>query len=285
MKSGNKKLFARRPAWSHKGQYGYVFIVAGSSIHSGSPVFNALAALRSGADLAIVAGPERAMNIAASFAPDILTYPLDGELVLKHTPAILEQLERYHSLVIGCGLRRSEDTYRAIRRIVGESHKPIVIDAEAIRAIAKDKDILVDKSVILTPHAEEFRVLTGEVVMPDVKERVAKVKKWAGKLGAVILLKGHVDVVSDGKEVFLNKTGSPFMTKGGFGDALSGICGAFLARGIEPFRAACLAAYANGLAGERACRLYGEGVLASDIFQHLPDVINTIFQKKLDKGR
>jgi len=269
-----KKYYPKRDPWCHKGQFGYVLIVAGSQRYSGSPIFNGLAALRSGADLITIVGPKRAMNITASFLPDLITYPLDEELKLKHVEKILDLSKGFHSLIIGCGLNRSQETYQVIRKIIKNIDLPTVIDAEAIRAITKQKDIVKNKQIVITPHSEEFRILTGERIKPEISDRENKVKKWANKLKVTILLKGHIDVISNGKQVILNKTGSPFMTKGGFGDTLSGICGALLARGINPFEAAQIAAYINGRAGELASKKYGEGVLASDIFEFIPSVIN-----------
>lgn len=269
-----KKYYPKRDPWSHKGQFGYVLIVAGSKRYSGSPIFNGIAALRSGADLITIVGPKRAMDIAASFLPDIITYPLDDELKLKHVPKILDLAKSFHSLIIGCGLSRNKETYQAIRKIIKNINLPMVIDAEAIRAVAQGKNIIKGKKALLTPHTEEFRILTGERVKPEVEERKEKVKRWANNLKTVILLKGHIDVISDGKKVLLNKTGSSFMTKGGFGDTLTGICGALLARGISPLEAAQVASYINGRAGELASKKYGEGVLASDIFEFIPEVIS-----------
>ncbi len=269
-----KKYYPKRNAWSHKGQFGYVLIIAGSNQYSGSPIFNGMAALRSGADLITITGAKRAMNIAASFLPDIITYPFDGELELRHVPKILDLAKNFQSLIIGCGLNRSKATYQAIREIIKNTDLPMVVDAEAIRAISAYEGILKNKKAVITPHTEEFRILTGQKAKPELKDRKEKVKKWADKLKTVILLKGHIDVISDGKQIALNKTGSFFMTKGGFGDTLSGICGALLARGIKHFEAAQIAAYINGRAGELACKKYGEGVLASDIFEFIPLVIN-----------
>lgn len=271
-----EKIYSKRNSWVHKGDFGYVLIVSGSEIYSGSPVFNAMAALRAGADLVNVVGHRRAMNIAATFSPDIITRPLSGELSLKHVNEILALSKNFDSLIIGGGLKRNEETFKAVREIIRNTNLPMVIDAEAIRAIAKDKKIIKSKNAIITPHSEEFRILTGESVTADMEDREAKTLKWAKKLSTVILLKGHIDIISDGNRVSLNKTGLPYMTKGGFGDTLSGICGALLARRIKLFAAAAAAAYINGRAGELAAKEYGEGLLASDIFNYIPEVIKNL---------
>jgi len=271
-----EKIYPKRNSWAHKGDFGYVLIVSGSEVYSGPPVFNAVAALRAGADLVNVVGHRRAMDIAATFAPDIIAYPLDSELSLKHVKKIIELSKNFDSLIIGGGLKRDGKTYAAIREIIRQAKLPMVIDAEAVRAIAKNHNILKGKNAVLTPHSEEFRILTGEKVKSEINDRKIKIKKWAKILGTTILLKGHIDIISDGQKAVLNKTGSPYMTKGGFGDTLSGICGALLARRLRPFAAATAAAYINGCAGELAAKEYGEGVLASDILCYITKVIKNL---------
>lgn len=269
-----RRIYKKRDKWSRKGDFGKVLVVSGSKIYSGSPVFNAVSAFRGGADLVEIVGHRRAMDIVAGFSPDLITYPLEFDLCLHHVMEISELSKRFDALVIGCGLKRCEDTYRAVREIIKKSALPMVIDAEAIRALGGYFDILAGKNAVLTPHAEEFRALTGENLKPEIKDRRAKAERWAKKIDATILLKGSVDVITDGGRTALNRTGTPFMTKGGFGDTLAGICGALLARGLGPFEAAEAAAYINGKAGEMASREFGESVLASDIFEFIPKIIN-----------
>lgn len=268
-----RRIYKKRDKWSRKGDFGKVLVVSGSKVYSGSPVFNAIAAFRSGADLVSIIGHKRAMDIAASYLPDLITYPLEFDLNLYHVSEIVKLAEGFDSIVMGGGLARNEDTHKAIREIIKKTNLPMVLDAEAIRAVAVEKEILKGKEVVITPHIEEFRILTGETVKPEIRDRSKKVRGWSKELGAIILLKGNIDVISDGKKISCNKAGAPFMTKGGFGDTLSGICGALLARGIKPFEAAQAAAYINGKAGELASKCYGESVLASDIFEFIPRVI------------
>lgn len=272
-----KHFFPPRKPWAHKGDFGRVFVVGGSNVHSGSPAFNAIAALRAGADIVTVAGPMRAMNITAAFLPDIITIMLDGDLEPKHASYIIAAASSADALVIGCGLAQNEESYEAIREIILGLDLPMVIDAEAIRAIAENLPILEGKHAVLTPHANEFAALTGEVVSTDdASKRMEHVKHWATELGATILLKGHIDVMSDGKFSLLNETGSPYMTKGGFGDTLAGIAGALLARGASTIEAAYGAAYINGRAGELAAKKFGESLIASDIFAHISTIIAEI---------
>lgn len=269
-----KDIYSVKNSWAHKGARGYVFILGGSKKYSGSPVFNAFSALRSGADLTVCAGPERAMNIAASFSPDIITHPLAGDFFKsKDVSFVLRTSEKFDSMILGCGLGAAPETMKAVQGLIGGTQKPMVIDADGIRALAGRKEIIRKRPAVITPNIAEFEILTGEKVRMEVNNRKEKVKKWAERLNCVILLKGKIDVISDGKETILNKTGSCCMTKGGFGDTLSGILGAILARKVSLLRAAEAASFINGKAGEMAAKQYGEGVVASDVFDFIPQVI------------
>lgn len=270
------KMYPKRDPWVHKGDLGYVMVVSGSHTYSGSPVFNAMGALRAGADLVVLRGHPRAMDIAASYAPDIITSPFSGEFRADHVKDVLKELSRYQSLVIGSGMERSEESFVAIRTLVEKSDIPMVLDAEALRAITGHTEIIKGKKIILTPNSEEFRVLTGEKVGADENERKEKVQRWAKMFSVTILLKGSIDIISDGENIFVNKTGSVYMTKGGFGDVLSGITGALLARGGDTFSVACVAAHINGEAGDLAGQKYGEGALASDSLEFIPIVIKEL---------
>jgi len=266
-----KKIFKPREKWSHKGDFGSLLVIGGSKKYSGSPAFNALAAYRTGVDLITIAAPRRAADIIASFSPDLITYPLEGDhLNESHLDDIFVLAEDSDAVAIGGGLERNEETLTTVKRILKGLTSPCVIDADAIHAVATDKKVL-RKNFILTPHSHEFYILTG--TKPDVKNRVALVKKEASKLGCIILLKGYIDVISDGKQVAINETGNPFLTVGGTGDTLTGVCGALLARGIDPFEAACAASYINGKAGDLAAKRYGEGLMASDLIDEIPNVI------------
>ena len=127
---------------------------------------------------------------------------------------------------------------------------------------------------MLTPHAGEYTVLTGREVPEGIAERVVEVQRTATKLHAVILLKGQVDVICDGKHSKLNFTGNSGMTVGGTGDVLSGIVGAFLAQKVDPFEAAVAGAFVNGAAGDFVAEDIGQHMMATDIINWIPNVLN-----------
>ncbi len=269
-KSDAKKVFRKREQWCHKGNFGSLLVIGGSVVYSGSPAFAALAALRTGCDLVTIASPERAADIIASFSPDLITCPLRGDFLAgKHLAKLRELSEEKDAVVIGNGLGREEETMKAISGFLSQNKLPAVIDADAIHTVAKNRDVL-KKNFIITPHIREFYALSGVAVTNDINERIRTVKKVASLLGCTLLLKGHVDVISDGNKLALNKTGTPRMTIGGTGDTLAGIAGSLLAQGAAPFDAACAAAYINGRAGELAAK--EKKYLASDLLGKIAEV-------------
>jgi len=270
-KSILKEIYKKRDPWSRKYNFGHLLVIGGSRNYSGSPAFNALAALRAGVDLVTIVAPERAANIIVSFKPDLIAYPLKCDYFSpKNLKEVLKFIEKKDAVVIGGGMTRSEKVVKFILEFLKQVEIPCVIDADAIHALAKDRSVIRGKKVIVTPHSYEFFILSGKKVGSDIEERV---RNLASEMNCVILLKGHVDVISDGENIAVNTTGSPYMTKGGMGDTLAGICGAYLARGINPFKAACAAAWVNGKAGELAAKKYKESLIASDIINEIPNVI------------
>jgi len=271
-----KKIYKKREAWCHKYNFGHLLVIGGSKHYSGSPTFNALAALRSGVDLVTIAAPQRAANIIASFLPDLIAYPLKGDyLNKKHLPELLRLTKNKSAVVIGGGLCREKEILKVVIEYLKRIEIPCIIDADAIHAIALNKKVVKGKNFVITPHTYEFYVLSGIKVGANLNERIKAVKEVASELKTTILLKGHIDVISDGKRVAINKTGSPFMTKGGLGDTLAGIAGALLAREVNCFDAACAAAYINGKAGELAAKKFKEGLIASDLIKEIPNVIKS----------
>ncbi|MCK4715160.1 MAG: NAD(P)H-hydrate dehydratase, partial [Candidatus Aenigmarchaeota archaeon] len=153
--------------------------------------------------------------------------------------------------------------------LVGSWKKRLVIDADCIGAVSK-------RGAVYTPHTVEFKRLSGSMPHKRVGKRCGQVRAIAKKLGSTVLLKGRVDVISDGKQVALNRTGNAGMTCGGSGDTLAGIVGAMLAAGHSGFESACLGAYLNGLAGDRAYNELGNSLMASDIVEKLPNALRSL---------
>lgn len=262
----------RRP-WSKKGDFGRVLVIGGSETYTGAPALTALASLRMGVDLAAVAVPEEVAGSVRAFSPNLIVVPYKGR---RLTPGSLEEVlrvaERFEVVAIGPGLGLAEETMEASLRLIRalSPSKPMVIDADALKALAADIRSVKGGKVVLTPHAGELRAITGESVGEKVEERVEAAKRLSFTAGCTVLLKGHVDIVSDGERVKVNRTGNPGMTVGGTGDVLTGVTAAFLAWTGDPFRAACAAAFVNGLAGDLVAMEKGYHILATDLLDALP---------------
>lgn len=262
-----KERICSRSKDSHKYDFGHLLVVGGSSLYSGSPAFNTLAAYRSGVDLVTTAAPLRAADLSASFSPSIISYPLEGDYLNKsHVHELEGVMEKVDAAVIGGGLGREEETEEAVIRFLEEFKNPVVIDADAIHAVAENKEVLKGRHVI-TPHAREFEVLTGAEATEE------NVIKYAKELGCVILLKGNTDIISDGEKVLKNDTGNEYMTVGGTGDSLAGVVGSLLAQGFGPMEAAHGGAWINGRAGEIAAEDNGAGLITDDIIEKIPEVL------------
>ncbi len=256
-----------------KGDFGRVVICGGSDRYAGCLAFNALAALRAGADLAIVVAPSRAADIVAGYSPDLITVPCDSPF--PDPDIAIESLENADSLVMGCGVTRTPESHRALLDTLQRCKSPMVLDAEALHAIATTPDTIKGKQALLTPNVAEYQVLSKSPWPENVDGRRTAVQALAKQYKATVIVKGAIDFISDGERVYLDTAGSPYMTKGGYGDLLAGVAGAHLARGRSPFDAAKVAAFIVGKAGELAGAWFGESVLASDVLSHIDLVIRS----------
>jgi len=276
-----KKVYKPRKPWAHKGDFGRLLVIGGSKKYSGSPAFNFLAALqamsayRTGTDVVEVVAPKRAADIIASFSPNIITIPLEGDYIAKkHLPILLKESKNKSAFVIGGGIERNKSTLETIRYYLKKIKIPGVIDADAIYALKNNKNKINLSNFVITPHSYEFFILTGKKPTENLKQRINLVKQEAKKLNTTILLKGHIDIISNGKQTAINKTGTPYMTKGGTGDTLAGITGSLIAQGNSLFLSACAAAYINGKAGELTKRK--NSFVASDLLEEIGNVIKKI---------
>jgi len=280
-----KNIYKPRPLDAKKYDFGLLTVIGGSDFYSGSPALSTFAAFRAGVDMVRIIAPKRAADIIASFSPNLAAYPLDGKWLTKqHLATLISMTEAAKAVsygktavVIGGGMGRTQETQEAILEYLEQVQVPVVIDADAIHAVGKKPEIISGRNFLITPHTYEFFVLTGKEVhkLPD-EEKIKMVQEEAARLGTTILLKGKTDIISNGKEVAIDKAGTPYMTVGGCGDTLAGVCGALLARGINIFETAQAAAYINGKAGEIAAQKLGEGMMATDLIEAIPEVLCTI---------
>src|SRR3989344_9585617 len=208
------RVYPPRQQTARKGDYGRLLIVGGNERYTGAPLLAGRAALAAGCDVVTIACPRRVADVAARI-PDLITVPLRGAVVTaSHLPMITTLVKRSDAVLIGNGLGREKETVVAVRAFLKHCIAPTVVDADALSVV---KGFRPRVPTVLTPHAGEFFAMAGTRVKHDLAERCTQVKRAARQLRSVILLKGHVDVISDGTTTYVNRTGNPFMTKGGTG--------------------------------------------------------------------
>lgn len=275
----------KRERDAHKGTFGCVLVISGSSSMRGAAAFAVLGALRSGAGTVKLATVGKCIDTVSVLAPEATFIELESDEhgFMKFNENILvDALKKASSVVIGSGMGVTGDTMEIVRFIVHNAEVPVIIDADGINCIAQDIDILVNKNseVIITPHPGEMaRLLKCDTQMIN-DNRIMVAEKYAEQYGITVVLKGAGTIVADRRRTSANHTGNAGMSKGGSGDILSGIIGATAGQNIPPYDAACAGVYMHGLAGDSACEKYGqEAMLPRDVINCLSDAFRTLKEK------
>lgn len=278
-----RRPFPERGRNTHKCTLGRLVGFAGSLCFNGAAFMCASAALRSGVGLYFAASPVSAVKVIAPALHEAVYVPLpetaDG--FVRTTPEmlsriVLPKLEAASAVVVGCGLGNSEDTRLLTEFVIKHATCPVIIDADGINSIAGNIDVLKERTgdTVLTPHPLEFSRITGLRVSQIQSARLSSAREFAQKYGVTLLLKGADTVIAaPDSRVCVNARACSGLSKGGSGDVLTGIIGAFAAQGVEPFRAACSGAYCHWKAADiLSRRMPVESILPTDIIAALPEV-------------
>jgi NAD(P)H-hydrate epimerase len=279
-------LFPPRPFDSHKGSFGHLLVIAGSTGKTGAPALCANAAMRCGTGL-VTLGVAESLNPALEpLVLEPMTHPLPenekGFLSENCLKDILALLKGKQALAIGPGLGTRKGTAKLVQKLVEQSPVPLVLDADAVNCLAEHPESLKKKSrpAILTPHPGEMARLC-RLSTPDVQaDRIGLARKFASEWDVILILKGARTVIAlpDGK-AFINPTGNPGMASGGMGDVLTGMVSGFLAQGFSPEAASLAGVYIHGLCADVLSKQKGAfGFLARDMIKAIPE---TIFQHLL----
>ena len=268
-----------RPRDAHKGDFGRVYILAGSVGYTGAPVLAAQAAVRSGAGLVTVGVPAPVWPVAAAKLDEAMPHPLpagkEGQLSLDAGEAAFARLSACGVCLIGPGLGRGNSVSAVVRHLLPEIRIPVVLDADGINALEGHIDVLDGRKglhTVLTPHDGEFARLGGDLSGGD---RLGAARAFAMEHGCCLVLKGHCTITAfpDGS-AYLNTTGNPGMAKGGSGDVLAGLILSLLGQGLPARQAVPMAVWLHGAAGDLCAGEIGEyGMTPSDLIAALPRVI------------
>jgi NAD(P)H-hydrate epimerase len=270
-------LLPRRGERSNKFTSGRVSIVGGSRGLTGAVCLAAEAAIRSGAGYATAAVPDDLEPIFESKLTETMTLGCGSDTGFLG-PSALEKVaahcENASAVVLGSGLGREAASGEFLRSLVGRLGVPTVIDADGLGALDGRLDLVrrCDATTILTPHEGEMGRLIGRSSDEVSSRRLDAALTLARETGAIAVLKGDDTIVTDGERVAVNRLSAPALATAGTGDVLAGVCAALLARGLEPFEAACAAVYAHARAGRIAATRIGsaEGVIAGDVVSAMP---------------
>lgn len=261
----------KRKIYGHKGNYGRAVLVAGSIGSLGAARLATESCIRSGAGLTtLITSSEGRKLLSGSLVEGMLATFEDNEKV-KYL------LSKADAVAFGPGIKEDEESMKILEEIIIDSPSSIIIDAGGINLLSKNKKCLcsVKDKVILTPHPGEMARLIGKDISYVEKNRIECSRAFAKQYKCIVLLKGYNTVITDGKNVFINKTGNSKMASGGMGDTLTGIITALVAQGYSNMDATLLGAYIHGLAAEYSAR-DRYSIIARDLIESIPFVMGTL---------
>lgn len=264
-----------RPEEGHKGLFGRVLVVGGSDFMIGAPILAGTAALRMGAGLVQVAMPANVLATGLAITPELIGLPLDG----KSDRLLAKAAESADAVVVGPGMGTSLVAKKRLMQLI-RLPASMVLDADALNLLAAEKawPKSMKAAAVLTPHPGEMvrlaKFFKRNEIPPGDRARIEIAELAAKAFKQVIVLKGARTVVTDGKRLYINRTGDSSLSKAGSGDILSGMIGTLLAQKMDRFDAACVAVWIHGKAGELAGKKLGKrSVLARDVIDALPEAI------------
>ena len=269
-----KKFIPARKSNSRKGDNGKVLVIGGSYMYHGAPILSSLSALRSGCDLVYTVVPKVNVQSTRAISPDLIVIPMaDAKLTRGGVNKLLGQAPQdLDSATIGMGLA-VQDVEGLKLLIKSLLNRDVRLSLDASSLVKEILPLIANKNVVVTPHAGEFKRLFGEIPPENKVKRIQAVEKYAKNNSITILLKGGIDIISNGVKTFTNVKNTPAMTVGGTGDVLSGITAGFLARNRNSLESASSAAFVNGLSGKITQKHFGLHITATDLIENLPNVL------------
>lgn len=269
-----KKFIPVRKAKSRKGDNGIVLVVGGSYIYHGAPILSSIAALKCGTDLVYTSVPKINVTPTRAISPNLIVIPLvDQKLTLGAVNKLIGALpHNLQSATIGMGLAVQEKN-SLLHFVKSLLDRDVRLSLDASSLIPDVLPLLANKNVVVTPHAGEFKRLFGESPSNSKNERIKLVENKAKEFGITVLLKGAMDVISNGTTTYLYEKKIPAMTVGGTGDVLSGLVAGLLSKNRNALESAAAATFINGLAGKAAQKKLGLHMTSMDLLNEIPSVM------------
>lgn len=280
-----RRVLKPRSSDTHKGTYGHVLVLGGSTGKTGAAYMSAMGAMRAGAGLATIGLPASLNAVMEAKTTEVMTAPLqqtpDGTLGGASFAGAKKLMEGKSAAVMGPGMGVSDDVAAFVEKLVKEARDmPVVIDADGLNSIAGRLGMLKKRraGAVLTPHPGEAARLLGMSASSVQSDRVAAAKKISEKSGSVVVLKGAATVIAGpGGEVYINPTGNAGLATAGTGDVLSGMIGGLLSQGLSALDAAVCAVYIHGACADeiKKANAGDAGMMATDLLALIPRVLNS----------
>ncbi|MGV8981797.1 NAD(P)H-hydrate dehydratase [Clostridium sp.] len=273
-----KKLIVKRNKYSHKGDYGRTLILAGSQGFTGAAYISTQAAVRSGAGLVTLGCDSSIQSILSEKLVEAMTASTNDEKRLDSL------ITNSNCIAIGPGLGNNQGTLKLLRRILLNSKCPVVIDSDGLNVLEGNLEMLKNRKcpIVITPHMGEMARISGFSIAEINENKIEIAKEFARKHDVVLLLKGFNTIITDGKVLQINPTGSSAMASGGMGDCLTGIIASFISQGYDILTAAYVGAYVHGYCGDKLAKeMYC--VNANHILEALPSTIKEIQEENIKK--
>lgn len=275
------RLLPKRPAYSNKGTFGKILVIAGSPNMAGAAFLSASAAYAAGSGLVRIFTHEKNRTILQTLIPEAILTTYETEKIEEKR--FNEVLRWADTVVIGPGLSVSDTAEQMVEYVWKFCTVPMVVDADALNIMAKHLDWWMQRKApaVITPHLGELARLMGKTVESIKANLIEEVCLFQRKVGVVLVAKDTRTIVAEnGEMIYINTSGNSGMAKAGSGDVLTGIIAAFLARKMCPFQAASMGVYLHGLAGDEAKQCHGEyGMKATDLPKGLAELLHRHFME------
>jgi len=280
-------LFRQRDRNSHKGNYGHVFMIAGSVGKTGAAAMSSDAALRVGAGLVTLGIPASLNPIVEVKLTEVMTEPLaetDAQtLSTKSLPRIQDLIDGKKVLALGPGISTHPETIAVVHHIIRNSRIPLIVDADGINALEEKPSVLHEAQcpIVLTPHPGEMARLIGTSIKEVQDDRIGVARKFAREYGVVLVLKGARTIIAEPNEnIYINSTGNPGMASGGIGDVLTGMIAGLVAQGYTISEASRLGVFLHGYIADKITEQRGEvGLIATDIIDRIPLTLKEVMSE------
>lgn len=279
-KQSISNMFTKVDLDTYKHRQGKVLIIAGSKGMTGAAVLSTFGALRSGAGLTVTCAPESIEDIYEKTIIEGMTVGCQdhglGYLIHESFDTIVEKFEWCDAIVIGPGLGRDSKTMELVKDVILNAHKPLIIDADALRMFHENLDLFgkINVPFVITPHEGEFCELLGIDREKYIDSFPHNIEKFMADFPGVLVLKNAPTITFYQNEAMVNTSGNPGMATAGMGDVLAGILGTFVAQGMDIFQSAKAGVYLHGLTADRKSEEKGlRGLIASDLLEELPKVM------------